>query len=64
MLPSSILIEILIHGIFHENSTFAYFDDPQYQTKSSGITKYRTMDINYIFLKTEFFNLVTKISRI
>nr|KYP38294.1 DNA-directed RNA polymerase subunit beta'' [Cajanus cajan] len=31
------------------NSILAYFDDPQYRTKSSGITKYRTIGINSIF---------------
>jgi len=54
MLTSNISIEIPIHGIFCRNSIFAYFDDPQYQTQSSGITKYRTIDINYIFKKSIF----------
>nr|YP_010169710.1 RNA polymerase beta'' subunit [Vigna subterranea]QRZ59531.1 RNA polymerase beta'' subunit [Vigna subterranea] len=54
MLASSISIEIPIHGIFRRNSIFAYFDDPQYRTQSSGITKYRTIDINYIFKKEDF----------
>nr|YP_009760277.1 RNA polymerase beta'' subunit [Garcinia gummi-gutta]QIQ57080.1 RNA polymerase beta'' subunit [Garcinia gummi-gutta] len=40
MTHSGISIEIPIHGIFRRNSIFAYFDDPQYRRKSSGITKY------------------------
>nr|YP_009926652.1 RNA polymerase beta'' subunit [Lophopyxis maingayi]QNK04944.1 RNA polymerase beta'' subunit [Lophopyxis maingayi] len=35
---SGISIEIPINGIFHRKSIFAYFDDPQYRRKSSGIT--------------------------
>nr|QWY86596.1 RNA polymerase beta'' subunit [Prioria balsamifera] len=41
MPPSGISIEIPINGIFRRNSILAYFDDPQYRKKSSGITKYR-----------------------
>nr|AJE71875.1 RNA polymerase beta'' subunit [Strophostyles leiosperma] len=55
MLASSISIEIPINGLFRRNSIFAYFDDPQYRTQSSGITKYRTIDINYILKKEDFF---------
>nr|YP_010559645.1 RNA polymerase beta'' subunit [Euphorbia ampliphylla]UED21084.1 RNA polymerase beta'' subunit [Euphorbia ampliphylla] len=40
MTYSTISIEIPINGIFRRNSVFSYFDDPQYQRKSSGITKY------------------------
>nr|YP_010330667.1 RNA polymerase beta'' subunit [Pilea dolichocarpa]UNY33806.1 RNA polymerase beta'' subunit [Pilea dolichocarpa] len=36
---SSISIEIPINGIFRRNSILAYFDDPQYRRKRSGITK-------------------------
>ncbi|KAK8471558.1 hypothetical protein PHAVU_003G256666 [Phaseolus vulgaris] len=54
MLASSISIEIPINGLFRRNSIFAYFDDPQYRTQSSGITKYRTIDINYILKKEDF----------
>nr|QWY85600.1 RNA polymerase beta'' subunit [Afzelia africana] len=43
MPPSGISIEIPINGIFRRNSILAYFDDPQYRKKSSGITKYRTI---------------------
>nr|QYB17916.1 RNA polymerase beta'' subunit [Flemingia macrophylla] len=54
MLASSISIEIPINGIFCRNSILAYFDDPQYRTKSSGITKYRTIGINSILKKEDF----------
>nr|YP_010891069.1 RNA polymerase beta'' subunit [Erythrina sandwicensis]WJK72519.1 RNA polymerase beta'' subunit [Erythrina sandwicensis] len=53
-LTSSISIEISINGIFRRNSILAYFDDPQYRTQSSGITKYRTIDINSILKKEDF----------
>nr|YP_010513729.1 RNA polymerase beta'' subunit [Tephrosia onobrychoides]UXL85300.1 RNA polymerase beta'' subunit [Tephrosia onobrychoides] len=52
--PSDILIEVSINGIFRRNSILAYFDDPQYQTQSSGITKYRTIGINSILKKKDF----------
>nr|YP_010511967.1 RNA polymerase beta'' subunit [Amburana cearensis]UXL83291.1 RNA polymerase beta'' subunit [Amburana cearensis] len=52
MPPSGISIEIPINGIFRRNSILAYFDDPQYRTKSSGITKYRTIG-NHSILKKE-----------
>nr|QJQ74616.1 RNA polymerase beta'' subunit [Astragalus strictus] len=51
--PSGVSIEIPIHGIFHRNSIFAYFDDPQYRRQSSGITKYRTIGIQSIFQKED-----------
>nr|YP_009680112.1 RNA polymerase beta'' subunit [Campylotropis macrocarpa]AYA54259.1 RNA polymerase beta'' subunit [Campylotropis macrocarpa] len=54
MLASNISIEIPINGIFRRNSILAYFDDPQYRTQSSGITKYRTIGINSIFKKEDF----------
>nr|YP_010513298.1 RNA polymerase beta'' subunit [Centrosema coriaceum]UXL84869.1 RNA polymerase beta'' subunit [Centrosema coriaceum] len=53
MFPSGISIEIPINGIFRRNSILAYFDDPQYRTRSSGITKYRTIGINSIFKKED-----------
>ncbi|KAL2656457.1 hypothetical protein AAZV13_04G122200 [Glycine max] len=56
MLASSISIEIPINGIFRRNSILAYFDDPQYRTQGSGITKYRTIGIDSIFKKEDFFN--------
>nr|YP_010864666.1 RNA polymerase beta'' subunit [Indigofera linnaei]WGS97814.1 RNA polymerase beta'' subunit [Indigofera linnaei]WGS97897.1 RNA polymerase beta'' subunit [Indigofera linnaei] len=54
MFPSGISIEIPINGIFRRNSILAYFDDPQYRTQSSGITKYRTIGIHSIFKKEDF----------
>nr|YP_009242955.1 RNA polymerase beta'' subunit [Astragalus mongholicus]YP_009760370.1 RNA polymerase beta'' subunit [Astragalus gummifer]YP_011030523.1 RNA polymerase beta'' subunit [Astragalus leucocephalus]WNV61020.1 RNA polymerase beta subunit [Astragalus membranaceus]AMQ99218.1 RNA polymerase beta'' subunit [Astragalus mongholicus]QIQ57173.1 RNA polymerase beta'' subunit [Astragalus gummifer]QTK20891.1 RNA polymerase beta'' subunit [Astragalus mongholicus]WNV64266.1 RNA polymerase beta'' subunit [Astr len=53
MRPSGVSIEIPINGIFHRNSIFAYFDDPQYRRQSSGITKYRTIGIQSIFQKED-----------
>nr|YP_010586849.1 RNA polymerase beta'' subunit [Morina chinensis]UZZ44934.1 RNA polymerase beta'' subunit [Morina chinensis] len=41
LMPSSdITIEIPINGLFRRNSILAYFDDPRYRRKGSGITKY------------------------
>ncbi|KAL5080317.1 hypothetical protein RYX36_008738 [Vicia faba] len=54
MSPSGVSIEIPINGIFHENSIFAYFNDPQYIRHSSGITKYTTIGIHSIFQKEDF----------
>nr|YP_009769006.1 RNA polymerase beta'' subunit [Vatairea guianensis]QIS99624.1 RNA polymerase beta'' subunit [Vatairea guianensis] len=53
MPPSGISIEIPTNGIFRRNSILAYFDDPQYRTQSSGITKYRTIGIHSIFKKED-----------
>nr|YP_009968478.1 RNA polymerase beta'' subunit [Galega officinalis]QMX77682.1 RNA polymerase beta'' subunit [Galega officinalis] len=53
MPPSGVSIEIPINGIFHRNSIFGYFDDPQYRRQSSGITKYRTIGIHSIFQKED-----------
>nr|YP_009716039.1 RNA polymerase beta' subunit [Suaeda glauca]QGL09164.1 RNA polymerase beta' subunit [Suaeda glauca]UQK97008.1 RNA polymerase subunit beta [Suaeda salsa] len=50
---SGILIEIPINGIFHTNSIFAYFDDPRYRRKSSGIIKYGTMEMHSIVKKED-----------
>nr|YP_010507627.1 RNA polymerase beta'' subunit [Talinum fruticosum]UXG55584.1 RNA polymerase beta'' subunit [Talinum fruticosum] len=50
---SHISIEIPINGIFHRNSIFAYFDDPRYRRKSSGITKYGTIEIHSIVKKED-----------
>nr|YP_009141491.1 RNA polymerase beta' subunit [Lathyrus tingitanus]AIL56017.1 RNA polymerase beta' subunit [Lathyrus tingitanus] len=52
--PSGVSIEIPINGIFHRNSIFAYFDDPQSRRYSSGITKYRTIGIHSILKKKDF----------
>nr|YP_010967125.1 RNA polymerase beta'' subunit [Opuntia quimilo]WNM93425.1 RNA polymerase beta'' subunit [Opuntia quimilo] len=48
MPPSHISIEIPINGIFRRNSIFAYSHDPRYRRKSSGITKYGTIEINSV----------------
>nr|YP_009445750.1 RNA polymerase beta' subunit [Colobanthus apetalus]YP_010025054.1 RNA polymerase beta'' subunit [Colobanthus affinis]ATX68337.1 RNA polymerase beta' subunit [Colobanthus apetalus]QOQ35353.1 RNA polymerase beta'' subunit [Colobanthus affinis] len=52
-LSDGIAIEIPINGIFHKKSIFAYFDDPRYRTKSSGITKYGTMEMHSILKKED-----------
>nr|QSV09865.1 RNA polymerase beta'' subunit [Actinidia arguta]QSV09949.1 RNA polymerase beta'' subunit [Actinidia arguta] len=53
LMPSSgISIEIPINGIFRRNSILAYFDDPRYRRKSSGITKY-TIDVHSIVKKED-----------
>nr|YP_010936252.1 RNA polymerase beta'' subunit [Yamazakia pusilla]WKW54704.1 RNA polymerase beta'' subunit [Yamazakia pusilla] len=54
LMPSSgILIEIPINGIFRRNSIFAYFDDPRYRRRSSGITKYGTLEMHSIVKKED-----------
>nr|YP_009556906.1 RNA polymerase beta subunit [Torricellia tiliifolia]QBC70602.1 RNA polymerase beta subunit [Torricellia tiliifolia]QNN00445.1 RNA polymerase beta'' subunit [Torricellia tiliifolia] len=54
LMPSSgISIEIPINGIFHRNSILAYFDDPRYRSKSSGITKYGTIEVHSIVKKED-----------
>uniref|UniRef100_A0A7N0TZC4 Uncharacterized protein n=1 Tax=Kalanchoe fedtschenkoi TaxID=63787 RepID=A0A7N0TZC4_KALFE len=50
---SGISVEIPINGIFRRNSILAYFDDPQYRRKSSGITKYGTMEVHSIVKKED-----------
>nr|YP_010284733.1 RNA polymerase beta'' subunit [Silene chodatii]UKQ56880.1 RNA polymerase beta'' subunit [Silene chodatii] len=45
-LSNGISIEIPINGIFRRNSIFSYFNDPRYRTKSSGITKYETIEMH------------------
>nr|YP_009572687.1 RNA polymerase beta' subunit [Seguieria aculeata]QBE88401.1 RNA polymerase beta' subunit [Seguieria aculeata] len=50
---SPISIEVPINGIFHRNSIFAYFDDPRYRRKSSGITKYGTIEMHSIVKKED-----------
>nr|YP_010046287.1 RNA polymerase beta'' subunit [Acanthus ilicifolius]QJW33639.1 RNA polymerase beta'' subunit [Acanthus ebracteatus]QPG86492.1 RNA polymerase beta'' subunit [Acanthus ilicifolius]QYB20522.1 RNA polymerase beta'' subunit [Acanthus ilicifolius] len=47
-LPSGISIEIPTNGILHRKSILAYFDDPRYRRKSSGITKYGTLEMHPI----------------
>nr|YP_009456457.1 RNA polymerase beta' subunit [Gymnocarpos przewalskii]AUJ23047.1 RNA polymerase beta' subunit [Gymnocarpos przewalskii] len=52
-LSAGISIEIPINGIFRRNSIFAFFDDPRYRTKSSGITKYGTIEMHSIVKKED-----------
>nr|YP_010407642.1 RNA polymerase beta'' subunit [Allium triquetrum]URF20523.1 RNA polymerase beta'' subunit [Allium triquetrum]UZP47117.1 RNA polymerase beta'' subunit [Allium triquetrum] len=51
--PFGISIEIPINGILHRNSILAYFDDPQYRRKSSGITKYGAVEVDSIVKKED-----------
>nr|YP_009419480.1 DNA-directed RNA polymerase beta'' subunit [Sladenia celastrifolia]ASM46142.1 DNA-directed RNA polymerase beta'' subunit [Sladenia celastrifolia] len=53
MPPSGISIEIPINGILRRNSIFAYFDDPRYRRKTSGITKYGTIEVHSIVKKED-----------
>nr|YP_009418175.1 DNA-directed RNA polymerase beta'' subunit [Franklinia alatamaha]ASM43967.1 DNA-directed RNA polymerase beta'' subunit [Franklinia alatamaha] len=53
MPPSGISIEIPINGIFRRKSILAYFDDPRYRRKRSGITKYGTIDVHSIVKKED-----------
>ncbi len=48
MSSSDISIEVPINGICRRNSILAYFDDPRYRRKSSGITftKYETLEVH------------------
>uniref|UniRef100_A0A251SLY3 Uncharacterized protein n=1 Tax=Helianthus annuus TaxID=4232 RepID=A0A251SLY3_HELAN len=49
LIPSSgISIEIPRNGILRRNSILAYFSDPRYTRKSSGLTKYETRELNSI----------------
>nr|YP_009557457.1 RNA polymerase beta subunit [Lophiocarpus tenuissimus]QBC72269.1 RNA polymerase beta subunit [Lophiocarpus tenuissimus] len=50
---SGISIEVPINGIFRRNSIFAYLDDPRYRRKSSGITKYETLEMHSIVKKED-----------
>lgn len=50
---SGISIEIPINGIFRRNSILAFFDDPRYRRKSSGITKYGTIEVYPIAKKED-----------
>nr|YP_010031218.1 RNA polymerase beta'' subunit [Synsepalum dulcificum]QOV02350.1 RNA polymerase beta'' subunit [Synsepalum dulcificum] len=53
MSPSGISIKIPINGIFRRNSILAYFDDPRYRRKSSGISKYGTIEVHSIVKKED-----------
>nr|YP_009307034.1 RNA polymerase subunit beta'' [Ludwigia octovalvis]AOR53527.1 RNA polymerase subunit beta'' [Ludwigia octovalvis] len=50
---SGISIELPINGIFRRNNILAYFDDPRYGRKSSGITKYGTLGMHSIVKKED-----------
>nr|YP_010462831.1 RNA polymerase beta'' subunit [Primulina sclerophylla]UUJ36656.1 RNA polymerase beta'' subunit [Primulina sclerophylla] len=50
---SDISIEIPINGIFRRNSILAYFDDPRYRRRSSGISKYGTLKMHSIIKKED-----------
>nr|YP_010935208.1 RNA polymerase beta'' subunit [Lindernia rotundifolia]WKW53312.1 RNA polymerase beta'' subunit [Lindernia rotundifolia] len=52
-LGSGISVEIPLNGIFRRNSILAYFDDPRYRRKSSGITKYGTLEMHSILKKED-----------
>nr|YP_009432464.1 RNA polymerase beta' subunit [Barnardia japonica]ATB18719.1 RNA polymerase beta' subunit [Barnardia japonica]AZL35659.1 RNA polymerase beta' subunit [Barnardia japonica] len=54
LIPSfGISIEIPINGILRRKSILAYFDDPRYRRKSSGITKYGTVEVDSIVKKED-----------
>nr|YP_009914807.1 RNA polymerase beta'' subunit [Chuquiraga oblongifolia]QLF67517.1 RNA polymerase beta'' subunit [Chuquiraga oblongifolia] len=54
LIPSSgISMEIPRNGIPRRNSILAYFDDPRYRRKSSGITKYGTIEMDSIVKKED-----------
>nr|YP_010168225.1 RNA polymerase beta'' subunit [Cyrtanthus mackenii]QRZ01504.1 RNA polymerase beta'' subunit [Cyrtanthus mackenii] len=54
LIPSfGISIEIPINGILRRNSILAYFDDPRYRRKSSGITKYGVVEVDSIVKKED-----------
>nr|YP_009772448.1 RNA polymerase beta'' subunit [Phacellaria compressa]YP_009772520.1 RNA polymerase beta'' subunit [Phacellaria glomerata]QIT03538.1 RNA polymerase beta'' subunit [Phacellaria compressa]QIT03610.1 RNA polymerase beta'' subunit [Phacellaria glomerata] len=54
---SGILIEIPINGIFCRKNILAYFDDPRYKIKSSGITKYGTIEAHSIVKKEDLIEI-------
>ncbi|KAI3668677.1 hypothetical protein L1987_88325 [Smallanthus sonchifolius] len=49
-----ISIEIPRNAILRRNSILAYFDDPRYIRKSSGLTKYETRELNSIVNEEDF----------
>nr|YP_010874086.1 RNA polymerase beta'' subunit [Justicia demissa]WGV35476.1 RNA polymerase beta'' subunit [Justicia demissa] len=54
LMPSSgIFIEIPPNGILRRKSILACFDDPRYRRKSSGITKYGTLEMHSILQKED-----------
>ncbi|KAM3398088.1 hypothetical protein P3S68_001602 [Capsicum galapagoense] len=48
-----ISIKIPVNGIFRQNSILAYFDDPRYRRKSSGIIKYGTIETHSVIKKED-----------
>nr|YP_010939830.1 RNA polymerase beta'' subunit [Nothapodytes nimmoniana]WLG31388.1 RNA polymerase beta'' subunit [Nothapodytes nimmoniana] len=50
---SGISIEIPINGTFSRNGILAYFDEPRYRRRSSGITKYGTLEVHSIVKKED-----------
>nr|YP_009407444.1 RNA polymerase beta'' subunit [Dionaea muscipula]ASA46402.1 RNA polymerase beta'' subunit [Dionaea muscipula] len=46
--PWGISIEMPQNGIFRRKGILAYFDDPRYRRRGSGITKYRTIEAHSI----------------
>ncbi|KAK8493463.1 hypothetical protein V6N12_044555 [Hibiscus sabdariffa] len=50
---SGISMEIPINGIFRRKSILAFFDDPRYRRKGSGITKYGTIGAHSIVKKED-----------
>nr|YP_010692224.1 RNA polymerase beta subunit [Utricularia adpressa]UWM94308.1 RNA polymerase beta subunit [Utricularia adpressa] len=51
--PSGLSVEIPKNSIFRRNSILAYFDDPRYRRKSSGIIKYGTLEMHSIVKKED-----------
>nr|YP_009466317.1 RNA polymerase beta' subunit [Genlisea filiformis]AUN28372.1 RNA polymerase beta' subunit [Genlisea filiformis] len=52
-ISGEIPMEIPMNGIFRRNSILAYFDDPRYRRKSSGITKSRPIEMHSIAKKED-----------
>nr|YP_010567370.1 RNA polymerase beta'' subunit [Plicosepalus curviflorus]UZC33640.1 RNA polymerase beta'' subunit [Plicosepalus curviflorus] len=66
MSHSGIVIELSINVIFRRKKIIiAYFDDPKYKRKNSGITKYETIESYSIFKKEDLveYRGVKKISK-
>ncbi|KAJ0084971.1 hypothetical protein Patl1_30137 [Pistacia atlantica] len=62
LLPlSGISIDIPIKGIFRRNSILAYFDDPRYRRKSSGITKYGKRTYSFYSLSHQAMHAYLKV---
>nr|YP_009403474.1 RNA polymerase beta'' subunit [Downingia elegans]ASA34667.1 RNA polymerase beta'' subunit [Downingia elegans] len=53
-LSLGISIEIPLNGIFRKQSILAYFDDPHYRRKHSGMMKYETIEMESIVNKEDF----------